>query len=167
MPHWSSAPPRWPCAQCPRVVGLVVLFAGCVPTSHPYPYPTPTPPATPQGGSPAPLSHYSFPYFLGFAVWVWVISSVVSVLPAGLRRSRSRDAPASLRSLGCDFAVRLVASGALIRVRATFPSVGGPTPYQLPDLDDVHSLYLLFQHHPRLTPKHDPCDCGVIWATRL
>jgi hypothetical protein len=112
------------------------------------PGPGPYPPATPQGGSPAPTSHYSFPYFLGFAMSVWdravwcpfslrgvQVKVKVNCLPPSAALS-------GLWSLGCDFAVRLVASGALIRVRATFPPVGGPTPYQLPDLDDVHSCFL-------------------------
>jgi hypothetical protein len=129
---------------------------GTPPQGDTCPAPAPTPPPHPKGGPQPPSPTTRSRIFWGLRCgcgsrWLGVRSPCgASKVKVKGRSRRSRvdgnprcawvDAPASLRSLGCDFAVRLVASGALIRVRATFPSVGGPTPYQLPDLDDVHSF---------------------------
>ena len=112
---------------------------GPVPRAMPYP------PPHPQGGTPSPPPHYELPYFLGLC-GVGVGRSVVSVVAARLEGQLPPAFRRPFRAVVVGLRLRrrawLVASIALIQVRATFPSVGGPTPYQLPDLDDVHSCFL-------------------------
>jgi len=149
-------------------------------------WPMPLPPAPPPRGAPHPPLPIQTPVFFGFfgcrcgsvdSSWVTALRGF-SALPGafGHRWLRQRVAPAfaalswagALASLGCPRGIR-VASATCLPSSVRCPHHIEPVffrrwPYadRLPDLDDVHSLYLLFQLHPRLTPKHDPYDCGVI-----
>ena len=116
----------------------------------------------PQAGTPPPPFLYTLPYFLSF-LGCWWLLEVADVCRGGgredgclkfgflpPRRKLLVGLPPSLRSVafrdcGCRWAV----CGLLLSLRhSKYPPVGDPASYQLPDLVDVHSFFLLFQLHP-------------------
>ena len=128
----------------------------------------PLPPPHPRGGTPGGLSHYKLPYFLGFLCGVWLPFLGGSSCGASAPAFAALSWAGALALLGCPRGIRVaLATCLLLSVRCSH-CIGSvffrrwPYADRLPDLDDVHSLYLLFQLHPRLTPKHHPYDCGVI-----
>jgi len=144
--HRYPPTPPYPTAYC--LVGSCTVQAP--PPPVPLPYPTFARPPPAHWGAPPPPFIYIRPYFLGFCNWgVGLLFGPAALWGfAKVKGNYSRfDA---LRRFGLPPSLRSVATRASPRFlwfsfrspygQSSMPSPGEPSPYPVPDLNDVHSM---------------------------